>query len=350
MWQYRHTDELTHHGVLGMKWGVHRTKTQLGTGNKKNKKSKLTTDKSKRRLKLEASYRTAGLTKKEAEQSADKRIRTEKIVASVAGMTIAAAATYVAIKHYKDTVDKTIKLGTKLQNISTNPNKGVEDAFYSSMNKQDNVKYRGLYGKQLKAPWLNDVPVYETKFKAVKEIKVASKKNATETLKNMMADDPTAAKSITEHLKSLRFPTAKQNKIVNEATSALKKGNVNSKVYEAFNLSLTDHSNESANKAHKDFYSLLTKKGYGAIQDINDIKYSGYRAKKPAIVFGGAKTLTVDKVRKVGVEEINKTAQKAMTNIRTEAFIKSGAKYAAVFGGAKVVKNQIDKDYTEKHK
>lgn len=63
----------------------------------------------------------------------------------------------------------------------------------------------------------------------------------------------------------------------------LSKRNIN-KMYENFNSGLIDIKAEGSGADNK-FYNKLKKDGYGAIVDINDQKFSGYNARNPYIVF-----------------------------------------------------------------
>ena len=159
-------------------------------------KQKLNTEqkaKSNHRVKLEQGYLDKGMTKEEAEIAAYKRERTEKIIAVTAGLTVAAAATYVAYKQYDKRVDKILNSGTILQNISNNSNRGVSDAFYASMTKMDNTKYRGVYGDNIRSLGHQ---VYETKIGLSKNVKIASEKHAVEALSELVKGDTTYAKKL----------------------------------------------------------------------------------------------------------------------------------------------------------
>ena len=316
-------------------------KEKLSSEKAKNGLNKETKAKSKHRSALEEEYKKKGMSSEEAEIAAYKREKTEKILAVTAGVAITAAAAYVAYKHYDKTVDRIIKAGTELQNMSTNSNKGVADAFYASMTKMDNTKYRGLYGNQLGAMGSK---VYETKIGVDKELRVASEKSAISTLRDLVSNDSSYAKELKDRLSSSvgRYPLDEQNNTINRALAALNKGKINGDVYNALNISLTDHSLPQSTVDK--FYDAMKSKGYDAIVDVNDKKYSGYRSSKPTIVFNGGSKLSVKNVREVSDKEIAKDATKGMADITVKNLIKPSATgivgVGAMAAGSRMEKNR----------
>lgn len=328
---------------LGADWA----KRQLDSEKVKAQLNKENGSKSERRMKLEQKYRENGMSEEEAEIAAYKRVRTEKIVAVAAGLTVAAATAYVAYKRYDKSVDKIIKAGSELQNISSNSNKGVADAFYFSMTKGDNTKYRGLYGQHI----INTgKDVYETKIGVKKAMKVASEQSAVRALSDLVQKDSDYAKTLQTHLESSRgrYATEKQNKVISEGLNSLRKGKINSKVYNALNLTLVDHALPTSSKVNNGFYDKLKSMGYDAIVDVNDKKFSGYRSSKPMIAFNGESKATVNRIRAVGVEEVAKAAKKGMFDINIKSLAPSAAGYAGAAGLVVAGQNAMNKKNHDK--
>ena len=287
--------------------------------------------KSKHRLNLEKRYQDEGMSREEAEIAAYKRERTEKIIAVTAGVTIAAAAAYVARRHYDKTVDKFIKAGTKLQNISNNSNKGVSDAFYFSMTSKDNVKYRGIYGNTIQ---IRGDKVFETKINVKKTLKVASEKSATRALSDLVKNDSAYAETLRAHLEDStgRYILDKQNKVIEEGLKALKKGEINFKVYNALNLSLANHSLPTSSEVSSGFYNKLKTQGYDVVMDMNDKRFSGYKTQKPMIAFNVSSKTEIERIREVGREEIKKAESKGMLDIAIKSLFPSAAGLAGTAG------------------
>lgn len=185
-------------------------KYRLSSERIKEKLNRESGKKPKHRLNLEKRYLEKGMSPEEAEIAAYKRTRTEKIIAAVAGTTIAAAAAYVAYKHYDNNTDKIIKSGATLQNINAHGNQGVQDAFYFSMNKSDNKKYAGLYAAQIS---VGGADVYKTRIGVKQSLKIASPRTAQKTLAEIISKDPNNSKMLQERLNYFRggFPLRSQN-------------------------------------------------------------------------------------------------------------------------------------------
>lgn len=263
---------------------------------------------SKRRKELQQQYMKDGMSEDEAIVAAYKRDRTEKALIAIGSVAAVAAVSYFAYKHYDKNVDKILKRGTMLQNISTNSNKGVSDAFYFSSTGRDNMKYRGMYGNALSRFGSNNV--YQTKIKVDNAIKVASERSASNALKELYTNDKEFANLLEEHMRGVANTLSGSYNLALKALRASDSVNnrhtFNKNVYDLFNVSLTLHDLPTSNAVNKKFYDYLSSKGYNAIMDINDKYFSGYNSSKPMIAFNIGNELVVDSRKHLELAEIGK--------------------------------------------
>ena len=383
---YVNSNELYHHGIKGQKWGVRRFQKKDGSltpagrkrydddgpSSKPKKDLKVPKNKSLHRLKLEEKYKTKGMSEKEAEQAAARRIRGEQFAVGAAAVTVAAAVAYSKYKNHN--VDKVIKNAEFHRIMMTdNPDAPVrEGARYVAYKKNDKMRYRGLYGNELKtrraadgvmnidmeemakkmggkAPTdFNSIRkyaeenqtykknIYDMTIKSKKDIKVASEKRARETFEKLYKNDPEFRKNLAERAKDNRLSLIMKkgmmkndtvDKLIAEGKDMSDK-QLKSKAYDVFNIMLVDGDARSRSNQKK-FYDALKEQGINAVQDMNDKKYSGYGTKNPLILFDGE----FDYSKKVlSDSQIQKDLNKTLAQLYAKPAIAMGAAYVGGYG------------------
>lgn len=219
-------------------------------------------NKSKHRQQLEEQYKKLGMNDEQAQAASNNRIRTERILAASAAMTVGACALYIANKNRKIKIDGVIKAGETLQRVEMQDTGGkLHDVFYVAQGKHDMKRYENLLGACRQKQTGH---AYMMKLSASKDIKVASQDRCRKTFNDLYAHDAEFRESLKRY----------------DPTIGLL--NNSNRQYDRFNQELVGMRNTGPAKM---FYDKLKSAGYGAIQDMNDMKYSGYNAKNPLIVF-----------------------------------------------------------------
>ena len=386
-----YANSLYHHGIKGQKWGVRRFQKKDGSltpagrkrydddgpSQKKQKEYKMPKNKSLHRLKLEEKYKAQGMSEKEAEQAAAKRIRGEQFAIGAAAVTVAACVAYNKYRNHN--VDKVLKNAEFHRIMLTdNPDAPVrEGARYVAYNKNDRMKYRGLYGNELKtkrtangifnvdpeemakkmggkAPTdLESIRkyaeenktytknIYDMTIKSKGDIKVASEKRARETFEKLFNDDPEFRKNFQSRVYDLQLDLGSKKGLSDAVKKVASKESLSSKelktkAYDAFNIMLVD-SDEKGRNIQKKFYDALKEQGMNAVQDINDKKYSGYKTKAPLIMFDGdfeySKKILED-------AQIDKDLKKSMHQLITGPMVAQGMGVASLFAAQPIMDNR----------
>lgn len=130
----------------------------------------------------------------------------------------------------------------------------------------------------------------------------------------------------------------------------LRRGKYDSKhVYDFFNMGIAGSNNEKRDELDKKFYEALKKEGYGAVRDVNDVRYSGYRSKDPLIFFDTSKVATT-KVSQMYVTDIDKKNVKAMLRNAGITLAEVGALGYAVNTGMRSVNTKFERSIVRRYR
>lgn len=304
------SDELYHHGVLGMHWGVRRYQNLDGsykngaegrydpeyTGSKRRGEAKAKTSRGSSAPKKEmtewekswtAHYMDQGKSLEDAEKAAKTRKKVLQMLAVGAGVAAAGAIGYSVYSRLAPRYcDKILKAGTKLQNVyGIKEGESLRDfsknsTFYSSFKKGDKSMYRGLMYNHIKDQYGSDKVVNAVNTLG-KNIKIASDKTASKELSSLFPKGSKERNALISEISKLGIDDVKDTddglwKVFNKYAPLVRK-----------ETGYFDNDNDVKNlqNAWSKFTDHMERKGYNGIYDIND-RNDGFQSKSPLITFG----------------------------------------------------------------
>lgn len=265
-------DYLFHYGIKGQKWGVRRFQKKDGTLTSEGKKrySDESTIGSHKKIKvthrdvLEKKYRDKGMSPEEAKAAADKRIKVEKTIAVMAGVTVAACAAYYVKNKWTETYcDQVLKAGTTFHNLDSAANYRPGEHLYVNYRQNDINYFRGHFAvnKMRKTG-----QVFDHTITTNADIKIPSVKTRKSTFKQLYDSDEEFRNTFNLHSRN--------------------KGDLNNsnKVYKDMWSKFGDKDTPEFNVAKRKYFDALTNKGYSAIVDEWDTNKGVFRSDAPLIL------------------------------------------------------------------
>ena len=357
-------NELYHHGIKGMKWGVRRFQNEDGSlttaGKKRYIDESIGSDKkmssnnssktprkgliARRKDSLTQKYIAKGYSQTVAKTMAEQRMRTEAVLAVVGTVAVTAVAIKVARRIGQDYVDQTFKSGKVIQNIGANPNANFKDApFFAAVNKSDKKAYGMMYPSEKRGMAKNFAAqrglkyegIYKNEIKLNSDVKRASVANARNIFYEKMDNDPQFKKEVLDTLKKTHYSDSKA------VYEYLRNGKHSRKLYDRFNQALATPQFQAAG-IHKQYYDEMKKHGYNAILDINDTRYSGYKkiSKNPTIFFGNDKWEKISS-KKLSDVEIDSNNVKYTYRLLAKLLAKKIAIGAGGIAGINAITDQV---------
>lgn len=204
--------------------------------------------------------------------------------------------------------DITLAKNTKIYNISMNEQRSLDGAVYGAHKKRDVLNYRGTYAGNL-LNFRGADKVFSNSFTVKKDVRAAGQIAQLEAFKTLWETDKDGvARALAESQKDMKFSAAFNARILKLDRENvyhqrfMKKGDdwVNGKGFQEFTSSLGAENDKSRSL----FFSEMSKRGYNAVIDMNDVR--NYGSEQPILVFKGSKNLKKDHVVELTETDISK--------------------------------------------